>query len=543
MTRMNYYQLVAALFKTSYIDQITAWCETNGTASSGHLLLEEDMNDHIETYGGDFLQFVGGMTIPGADILVVNPEILMKKCNIGNYMGLRYVTSAAKNAGKPNAFVEYNPDAVGYLPEDPMPASLGGASISRLLGCNVFHVINPQANYTNDQLNDLNNYVGRMNTILDEVTERGDIAVFYPIATLQALHNADDDHSSSSGGQDPTAAYTLNDNFEKICKDLLQNQYMFTVLDDETIRAATVTDDGCLKAGLGTYRVVILPYTQYISVDALENLTLFTKAGGRVIFIGSTPSHGLRPNEESAISALMDQLKGQPTIQRYSQTTLLRAVVPVAHRNLDTSVISGNSANLLMADYGNDDRDVTFLVNASYTDTVVRLTYTDGYAGNATLYHPETGYIEAVSLAGGKSVTIPACTGVILVREADNTSDELDTAPEGEDVTLPVEPDTTPDPVVTTQDPADTAVEPADTAVEPADTAIKPVETADEPVETADEPADTTNQPADTTSQPADTMTDDPETLKSGCASSAGMPVALVATLSCAFLMRRKKEN
>ena len=57
------------------------------------------MNDHVETYGGDFLQFVGGMTVPGADILWVNPELLMGKHNIGNYMGLRYVASAAKNAG------------------------------------------------------------------------------------------------------------------------------------------------------------------------------------------------------------------------------------------------------------------------------------------------------------------------------------------------------------------------------------------------------------------------------------------------------------
>ena len=88
-----------------------------------------------------------------------------------------------------------------------MPASYGGASISRLLGCNVFHVINPQYNYTTTQLQDLNNYVGRMNTVLDEVTECGDIAVFYPIATVQALHNADSDHSSTTGGQKPTEVF------------------------------------------------------------------------------------------------------------------------------------------------------------------------------------------------------------------------------------------------------------------------------------------------------------------------------------------------
>jgi hypothetical protein len=97
--RMNYYRLVASLFKTSYTQQITAWCEANGTLSSGHMLFEENMNDQIETYGGDFMQLMGSMTVPGADVLWVNPDKLLSQTNIGNYMGLLYVSSAAKKAG------------------------------------------------------------------------------------------------------------------------------------------------------------------------------------------------------------------------------------------------------------------------------------------------------------------------------------------------------------------------------------------------------------------------------------------------------------
>lgn len=450
--RMNYYQLVASLFKTSYIDQITDWCEANGTVSSGHLLFEEDMNDHVETYGGDFLQFVGGMTMPGADTLWVNPELLMGKHNIGNYMGLRYVASAAKNAGKPDVFLEYNPDAAEMLPDDPMPASYGGASISRLLGCNVFHVINPQYNYTTDQLQDLNNYVGRMNTVLDEVNECGDIAVFYPIATVQALHDADSDHSSTTGGNRQTKAYKLNNNYEILCKTLLTNQYMFTVLDDETISNATVTADGRLVAGLGSYRVVILGYAQYISVEALEKLTVFTRAGGTVILVGDTPEHGLRLEQEDAIAALMEKLADQPKMNRVNETELMSILNQKAHRDLTVSVVSGDKANLLMADFESTDKDVTFLVNASYADTTVTLTYTDGYTGAATLYHPETGYIETVTLGEGKEITIPACMGLILARDADNTRDdtayvprdEPETNPDGTDSSAATAPDGTP---------------------------------------------------------------------------------------------------
>ncbi|MBQ9151989.1 MAG: hypothetical protein IJX72_07040, partial [Clostridia bacterium] len=487
--RMNYYQLVASLFKTAYIDQIADWCEANGTISSGHLLFEEDMNDHIETYGGDFLQFVGGMTVPGADVLWVNPELLMGKHNIGNYMGLRYVASAAKNAGKEDVFIEYNPDAAEMLPDDPMPASYGGASISRLLGCNVFHVINPQYNYSTTQLQELNTYVGRMNTVLDEVNECGDIAVFYPIATVQALHNADSDHSSTTGGARGTRAYKLNTNYEDLCKHLLTNQYMFTVLDDETIRAATVTADGRLVAGLGSYRVVILGYAQYISVEALEKLTVFVEAGGTVILVGDTPEHGLRLEQEEAIAALMEKLADQPKLTRLSNTNLIEILDRVTHRDLTLSVFSGDKANLLMGDFESQDRDVTFLVNASYADTTVKIAYADGYTGEATLYHPGTGYIETVTLGEGKEITVPACMGLILMREADNTRDDTAYIPKNE-------PETT--------------------------------------------PADTQNHTTAETDTASESETDAP---KSGCKSMLSVGAATVTSLACAVMLRKKRED
>ena len=495
--RMNYYQLVASLFKTSYIDQIADWCEANGTISSGHLLFEEDMNDHIETYGGDFMQFVGGMTVPGADTLWVNPELLLGKHNIGNYMGLRYVSSAAKNAGKADVFLEYNPDAAEMLPDDPMPASYGGASISRLLGCNIFHVINPQYNYTTEQLQDLNTYVGRMNTVLDEVTECGDIAVFYPIATVQALHDADSDHSSTTGGGHQTKAYKLNNNFEILCKNLLTNQYMFTILDDETICAATVTADGRLVAGLGSYRVVILGYAQYISVEALEKLTVFTQAGGTVILVGDTPEHGLRLEQEDAIAALMAKLSDQPKLNRLSNTNLIEALSGIAHRDLTVSVVSGDQANLLMGDFESIDRDVTFLVNASYEDTTVRLSYTDGYTGNATLYHPETGYIETVTVGDGYTLTVPACMGLILMREADNTRDDTVYVPSEEPDTTPADTENGTTPDATTPDGS------SDGATDP----------------------------------------DETEPARSGCKSVLGVGTALLVLLGGAALSAKKKED
>jgi hypothetical protein len=82
-----------------------------------------------------------------------------------------------------------------------------------------------------------------------------------------------------------------------------------------------------------------------------------------------------------------------------------------------------------MADFENESRDATFIVNASYGDTVVKLAYADGYMGAATLYHPETGYIETVTLGEGTEITVPACTGLILVREDGNSRDDTPYVP------------------------------------------------------------------------------------------------------------------
>ena len=90
------------------------------------------------------------------------------------------------------------------------------------MGTNIYNVINPTKDYSMTQINKLNTYIGRLNTILDETVDCGSLAVFYPIATVQAAHDADRDHSSTSGKS--TNAVNIDDDFQSLCLTLLQNQ-------------------------------------------------------------------------------------------------------------------------------------------------------------------------------------------------------------------------------------------------------------------------------------------------------------------------------
>ena len=416
--RMNYYRLVAKMFKEAYIDQISEWCEQNGVASSGHLLFEEDMNDHIETYGGDFMQIVGGMTIPGVDALWVDPYHLMSQNNIGNYMGIRYVSSAAKNAGREHVMIEYNPNATGSLNSsvDIVGESIGGLTISRLLGTDIYNVINPQRDYTTSQLNTLNTYIGRLNTVLDGAIESGELAIFYPIATVQAYHDADRDHSSSSGGN--TAAVEINDNYEKLCLSLLQDQYLYTIIDDESIQKSRINDKGQLVIGNGCYSTVIIPYTEYISVKALKKLVQFENAGGEVIFYNVAPAHGLNMGEEADIENLMKEFESGVV---YSYSSLSKELEQSVYTNITINKADGIPDCVLMGDFETADKDITFLANTSDAPIEIKWKYTDSYSGNATVYYPLTGNIENTDMSNGPaSVSIPAYSGVIIVRDDEN---------------------------------------------------------------------------------------------------------------------------
>ncbi len=438
-TRMNYYQLVASLFRQNYFEQIGSWCRQNGTASSGHLLFEENMNDQIETYGGDFLQVVGAMDIPGVDLLWVDPAHLMSSNYIGSYMGMRYVASTAKNQGKTAVMVEFNPDASGTLSKtDPLSECIAGASVTRLMGTTVYNIINPQLNLSNEQINQLNTYLGRLNTLLDGATECGQVAVFYPIATVQALHDADRGHGSETNPAARDAAAQIDTKYQSLCKSLLTDQIMYTVVDDESIRAGYTATDGCLCVGLGAYKVLIVPYAQYMSVEALSRLVDFRQAGGTILFIGGMPSHGMLPGEDDAVAALVSRLSDCPSFD--NAKTLVAAVHEYASTDLTVTADSKAMSQLLMADFETDDKDIAYLVNTGSKMNEYSVSYADGYQGQVSVYYPLTGLIESVTADSGLSLKLSYGEAVLIVRDAvnDHRAKHEVYVPETEPETVPV---------------------------------------------------------------------------------------------------------
>jgi hypothetical protein len=295
-------------------------------------------------------------------------------------------------------------------------------------------VINPQKDYTIKEINQINAYVGRLNTVLDGTVEAGDLAIFYPIATVQALHNADDVHSSAFGNG--TDAVKLNNDYTDFCLDLLQKRVLYAIIDDQSICAATVTADGRLVIGNGSYRTIVLAFGKYISADAAEKLALFKEAGGNVVFVKTTCSdyQAIDQAGEARVSAAMNALADCDHFEVSAAATRISKMQTRFMKLGAMDVLAPKT--VFYGEFMDATHDIAYVANSTAKSDKVTLEFTDGYDGAYTVYYPHDGMIVSGS---GSSVTIdlPAYCAVLIMREDNNEMDNTPYAPAEPETTQP----------------------------------------------------------------------------------------------------------
>lgn len=390
LVRVNFYQTVSELFRVSYFEQIAKWCEENGVLSSGHMLFEENIQRQIETYGGDFLQLVGTMGIPGGDVLQVEPDkLLTKGTDIGNFMGLKYVSSAAKNAGKLKVHLEFTPSAVAGAPffSEPGKYTIAGSTLTSFFGANTYSVICGDSDIPTKDLQKFTDYVGRINTLLDSAVTTSEIGVFYPVDSVRAAYDATVDHFDYNGLDE---AAKINRVMQETCYSILRSGYDFTVLDDQSV-SSSAPKDGKMKIGLGSYSVIIMPNVTVISCDAYEKLKDFEASGGKVIWLNRTPQICCDARETARFSALRSSYKCS-----VSNSPLSDILAKLFTPPMNASVKSG----VFITEYKRTDDNKSVVYLANYSGTVKTVTLGDG-CGDYLIYDP---YDCTVTEANGQSV-------------------------------------------------------------------------------------------------------------------------------------------
>ncbi len=390
LVRVNFYQTVSEMFRTSYFEQIAKWCEKNGVLSSGHLLFEENIQRQIETYGGDFLQLCGAMGIPGGDILQVEPDrLLTEGTDIGNFMGLKFVSSAAKNAGKTKVHLEFTPSAVSNAPffSDPLKYTIGGATLASLFGANTYTVICGDGDIPASDLQKLTDYVGRINVLLDTAVTTSGIGVFCPVDTVRASYTATGDHFDYTSKKTPSL---VNRRFQHLCLEILKSGFDFTVIDDQSVSAAQVKD-GKIKIGFGEYSVIIMPYVDVLSLEAAEKLAEFKKAGGIIIWTDTQPSMCSDQRNEEEFKTVMKSLKSGIT-----GADIGAELSKYCARPMNASVKSG----VFISEYKREDDGKTVVYIANSSNSVKSINVGGQGYGKYYIYDP---YDCTVTEAEGQS--------------------------------------------------------------------------------------------------------------------------------------------
>jgi len=281
----------AELYATGFMKTIQDWCTAHGRIP---LLGHQDQENIKNPVGvsGDLMKCYKYQDVPGIDKIGWDndPE--------GYY---KIVSSVAYNWDKAQVMTETY-GAMGDLGWDRLYAIVMeqyAKGINNFVPHGVWYNLadityRPELSYRNpryaDGLPPYNTYIGRLNVLLQDTGRHvADIAVLYPIATLQAGYYFDGPLSPYSGGVNvPEADYVYIGELlaTRVCRD-------FTFLHPE------VLDERCSVKGNRItlnnrvnheeYKVIILPGHKTIRWSNLKKIKQFYDNGGKVIATGQLP--------------------------------------------------------------------------------------------------------------------------------------------------------------------------------------------------------------------------------------------------------------
>ncbi len=272
----------AELFATGFAKTINDWCIAHGIKLTGHVDQEEIVNP--TGLCGDLMKAFKYQGIPGID------QIFQYGRASKAY---KIVSSAADNYDRPLVMSETF-GAIEKLPPEGLykeAMDQYAKGINLLVPHAVWYdpngVVFPQElSYRHPVygrvLAEFNRYMGRLNRLLQSGRPVVDIAVLYPIATLQGGYRFGVG-KPYEGGVIPEEADYMD--VGELLSLAVRRDYTF--LHPEVLEEKCSVGEGTLSlhnANLPqTYRVMILPGSKTISVGSLDKIRRFYERGGKVI--------------------------------------------------------------------------------------------------------------------------------------------------------------------------------------------------------------------------------------------------------------------
>lgn len=307
--RNRLFGLRAHLYAEGFMKTIADWASAHGIYSTGHQDQEEILNP--VSVSGDLMLCGKYMGIPGID-----------KIGGGRPTELFYkvVSSSAYNWDKQQVMSETY-GAMGNLSVKELyhiAMEQYTKGINTLIPHAVWYndqnvTFLPELSWRNelyrDSLPAFNKFLSRLNYVLQQEGRHvADIAVLYPIESLQGEHVLDGDLGFYEGGvRIPNTDYTY---ISSLLTDTLGRD--FTYLHPEVLSGKCRVEKGLLHldnaVNKETFRMIVVPGVKTISLSALQQIEAFYKAGGSVVFTTQLPQKSVEPGQDKKVKDIISSM-------------------------------------------------------------------------------------------------------------------------------------------------------------------------------------------------------------------------------------------
>lgn len=288
--RWAYRESISKAFKTAYIEQIETFCRKAGLAFTGHISPEEDPVAQA-IYAPNLLDWIGGMTIPGADL--IGAEIGDERHTI-LHIGQKVASSAAHTRGKRDVLCEAFA-VVDWVQDMPWM----GAAINWLyaLGVNMltthgqFYSIDglrkreaPPSQFFHvsywEHFGALSCYVETLSRELTRGRHSAPVALYFPAEEFMADSpvSTDDFVLSKAAAK---RSEKLRESLGNMVDRLLVSGYDFDFVDESALASAKIKN-GRLVLNEEEYHVLLLP-GKLMTDSALRTIRTLEKAGLKTI--------------------------------------------------------------------------------------------------------------------------------------------------------------------------------------------------------------------------------------------------------------------
>ncbi len=261
--KADYWDVWSGMFCDNFFKPQEDWCKARNMEYMVHLNHEERMIALVKNEGSFFrdMRYVG---VPGIDNLnQIRPGIVADFPKIAS--------SAAHLFGRPLIWTEEG-GGVGQTGKFVTDYQyVRGINYMNIRGLNAAPPAD--ADPTTSPAAKIGWYVSRASYLL---------AIGRPAAQIALYHTTD---SIWLGDQESDAVSV------KLTTQLMEQQIDFDYIDHDSLASVCTLEGGGLKNLSGqVYRAVIIPTSTVIEKKVLERLRAFAAAGGKVVFIGRTPS-------------------------------------------------------------------------------------------------------------------------------------------------------------------------------------------------------------------------------------------------------------